>query len=120
MILLPPTTHDDNTLRQGPLSEVQERATKVVLDAIKLQDTIQGVFISCDYFLFFPEIYARCSPDKMELVDPKPDATQALPQASTINIVLLHFTPGLGARRIEPNRSRSDVVVEKATVVVFP
>ena len=55
----------------------------------------------------------------MELVDPKPDATQALPQASTNNIVLLPVTPGLGARRIEPNRSRLDVVVEKATVVAF-
>jgi len=130
MILLPPSAHQD-TIRRRLLGGFNERATTVVLDAIKLQNMIQGVYVSYDYVVFFPETNVPYSSDSMEVSDLGPDVTLALRAAirqarkaalspgPTNNTVLLPVTLALGAKRIEPNRSRSEIVVKKAAVVAL-
>jgi len=122
--LLPAAANHDGRLGQRILAEFHTTATKVVLDAIKLQDKIQRVYVSHDYCVYLPTTNSHFSTADMESVDLGPDATGALTQAvrgvrGARGTVLLPVTPGLRATRVGQNLSSSDVVVKKACVVAL-
>jgi len=122
--LLPTSANHDGCLGQRILGEFQATATKVVLDAIKLQDKIQRVYVSHDYFVYLPITDSHFSTADMESLDLGPDATAALTRAvrnvhGVRGTVLLPVTPGLRATRVGQNLPSSNVVVKKACVVAL-
>lgn len=120
--LLPPSVVPDAALGQRLFGGFKERATKVFLDAIKLQDMMQRTYVSHDYTLLFPPCGSPYIASDMEVSDLGLEATRALragdPQPLR-DIVLLPVTPGLCTTRIQSNHSRLHTVVKPASVVTW-
>jgi len=122
--LLPPSASRDDTLRQRVFDGFEERAAKVVLDAIKLQDTMQQACLSHNYSLFFPATKEHYSANEMDVFDIGPDVTKNLATAvlsttGSRGTVILPVMPGLRAVRASSNISLADIVVKKASVVAL-
>jgi len=122
--MLPPTTDHNSVASRYSLAELHDRATKVVLDAIQLQDTMQQVYVSHDYSVFFTPVDTSYSARKMTTLDLGPDMMKKLRDAvqqadCPRGTVLLPVIPGLRARRVGSDLSRSDVVVKKVSVVAL-
>jgi len=125
MAMLPLSVTQDDTLGQRLFDGFEDRATKIVLDAIKLQDTMQQVYISHDYSFFFPPIKHQFSADNMEIFDLGADIMNKLATAvsnttGSHGTVLLPAIPGLRASRGAPNFSGTEIVVKKASVIALP
>ena len=71
--LLPATSSQDNRLQRKLSSDFPAAATKLVLDAIKLQDKIQRVYISHDYSAYLPTTNDLFSVTRMVPMDLGPD-----------------------------------------------
>jgi len=104
------------------LDDVRNRTTKVVLDAMKLQDMMQRVYVSHDYSVFFAAVNGSYLASEMEITDVGPDTMKELAEAvqqtnGSRGTVLLPVIPGLRARRIETNSSHKDTIVKKASVI---
>jgi len=112
---------DSLALKDKLFSDLTERATKLLLDAIKLQDMMQRVYVSRDYFVFFPMMNSPFSKDEMTVLDLGPDAMKELEgpvhHIGGRRTVLLPAGLGLKAQRIGAGGSRAEVVVKKADVI---
>ena len=122
--LLPSSTDHNSADDRCSLANLHNRATKVALDAIKLQDTMQRIYVSHDYSVFFTPVDISYSASKMETLDLGPDMMKKLRDAvqqadCPRGTVLLPVIPGLRARRVGSDLSCSDVVVKKVSVVAL-
>jgi len=120
--LLPETSVADSlALKDKLFSDLTERATKLLLDAIKLQDMIQRVYVSRDYFVFFPMMNSRFLKDEMAVLNLGPDAMKELEgpvhHIGGRQTVLLPAGLGLKAQRISAVGYFEEVVVKKASVI---
>jgi len=120
--LLPATSSQDDRLRYKLLSDFPAAVTKLVLDAIKLQDKIQRVYISHDYSVYLPAMNDRFSATRMVPMDLGPDVPEALSRAvhdarEVRGTVLLPVLPGLRATRVGHNLPDLDVMMKKASVI---
>ena len=122
--LLPAASSQDSRLRHKLLSDFPAAATKLVLDAIKLQDEIQRVYISHDYFIYLPTTNDRFSATRMVPMDLGPSVPEALARAvrdtsGVRGTVVLPVLPGLRATRVGQNLPDLDVIVKKASVIAL-
>jgi len=119
-----PSVDDNGAAGLPSLTDVHNRTTKVVLDAMKLQDMMQRVYVSHDYSVFFALVNGPYLASEMEITDVGPDTTKELADAvqqtnGSRGTVLLSVIPGLRARRIGMNLSHKVTIVRKASVIAL-